>query len=181
MKRKAFQITVTVLMLLAFVLVSQGFSATRRPNRPDANPGNPVTPTDFPAKFLPGIEKPGVIPEKKYFIAFSNGDMNDLWRLTFVKDVENFANRYMEEFGIKFMWTNAGHNSAKQLADIESLLALKPDLLLMSANEREPLNVVKEMCDEQGVPLIILDRVSSTSPPMIPTTCTSSPNRWTFS
>jgi len=158
MKRKAFQITVTVLMLLAFVLVSQGFSATRRPNRPDANPGNPVTPTDFPAKFLLGIEKPGVIPEKKYFITFSNGDMNDLWRLTFVRDVENFANRYMEEFGIKFMWTNAGHNSAKQLADIESLLALKPDLLLMSANEREPLNVVKEMCDEQGVPLIILDR-----------------------
>ncbi len=78
MKNKSLQIGIVLVTVLVLMLASQGWTATRRPNRPDAKIGNPVTPTDFPAKFLPGIEKPGVIPEKKYFIAFSNGDMNDL-------------------------------------------------------------------------------------------------------
>jgi len=56
------------------------------------------------------------------------------------------------------MWANAGNNSAKQVSDIESLLALKPDLLIVSANEAEPLSVIFGMCQELEVPLITVDR-----------------------
>jgi len=126
--------------------------------REPAKQGEALTPADFPTKFLPGISKPGVVPEKKYFVVYSNGDMNDLWRLNHVKDMEAWGNRYMERFGIKFMWANAGNNSAKQVSDIESLLALKPDLLIVSANEAEPLSVIFGMCQELEVPLITVDR-----------------------
>jgi len=130
----------------------------RLASRPPAKQAEPLTPSDFPTKFLPGIDKPGVVPKKRYFVVYSNGDMNDLWRLNHVKDMEAWGNRYNEQFGIKFMWANAGNNSAKQVSDIESLLALQPDLLILSANEAEPLSVIFEMCQELEVPFITVDR-----------------------
>jgi len=62
--------------------------------REPAKQGEALTPADFPTKFLPGISKPGVVPKKKYFVVYSNGDMNDLWRLNHVKDMEAWGNRY---------------------------------------------------------------------------------------
>lgn len=126
--------------------------------------GEPITPTDFPADLLPGIDSPGVVPDKQYFIVYSNGDMNDLWRLNHVRDMEKFGNLYSERFGIKFMWANAGNNSAKQVSDIESLLSMKPDLLIFSPNEAEPLVAVHEMCNELGIPFVTVDRGIASEP-----------------
>jgi len=126
--------------------------------RKDAPAAQPLTPTDFPADLLPGIDKPGALPKKQYFVTYSNGDMNDLWRLNHVKDMEAWGNAYMDRFGMKFMWTNAGNNSPKQVSDIESLVALKPDLLIVSANESEPLSAIYEFCQEVEVPFITVDR-----------------------
>ncbi len=132
--------------------------------RPPAKPGDPITPTDFPVKLLPGIEKPGVVPDKQYFIVYSNGDMNDLWRLNHVKDMEKFGDMYAERFGIKFLWANAGNNSAKQLSDIESLLSMKPDLLIFSPNEAEPLAAVLDLCTDLQIPFITVDRGIAATP-----------------
>ena len=126
--------------------------------RKDAPSAAPLTPTDFPAELLPGIDNPGAVPKKSYFVTYSNGDMNDLWRLNHVKDMEAWGNAYMDRFGMKFMWTNAGNNSPKQVSDIESLVALKPDLLIVSANESEPLSAIYEFCQEIEVPFITVDR-----------------------
>lgn len=138
--------------------------AVKGVERAPAKQGEPITPTDFPTKLLPGIEKPGVIPDKQYFIVYSNGDMNDLWRLNHVTDMEKFGNMYAERFGIKFMWANAGNNSAKQLSDIESLLSMKPDLLIFSPNEAEPLAAVLDLCTELNIPFITVDRGIAATP-----------------
>ncbi len=84
-----------------------GLAVSREP----ALPGKPITPTDFPADLLPGIENPGVIPEKKSFVVYSNGDMGNTWRLNHVQDFEVYGNAYSERFGIRFLWTNSGDNS----------------------------------------------------------------------
>jgi ABC-type sugar transport system substrate-binding protein len=164
MKRtKLLTVVVAVLALLAFAgnLYAQAWGAKLQKRigaRKPALQGQAITPADFPVKFLPGITKPGAIPKKQYFVVYSNGDMNDLWRLNHVRDMENFGNRYNKEFGIKFMWTNAGNNSPNQVSDIESLVALNPDLLIVSANESEPLSAVYEFCQSQEVPFITIDR-----------------------
>ncbi len=134
---------------------SQAAAAVQREPAPA---GEPLTPTDFPAEFLPGISKPGAVPKYKYFIAFSNGDMGDIWRRTFVQDIEAWALKYVERFGIKWIWTNAGNNSALQVSQAQSLLSMKPDLLLVSPNESEPLMPVLEMANQMKIPVIALDR-----------------------
>lgn len=119
---------------------------------------------EFFIKNLPNIDEEKVVPKKQYFIVFSNGSMQDPWRRAFVEDVERWGTTYMEKYGIKFMWTNAGNSSTKQLSDIETLLSLKPDLLLMSPNESGPLEVVYNWCQELGIPFICLDREINTQP-----------------
>jgi len=157
-KRCKFLLVLITVLLFSIFLSSFVLAETRAPQRAVAPAGDPVSPVDFPVVFLPGIDKVGVIPERQYFIVFSNGDMVNNWRRTFVDDVNSFASRYVERFGIRFEWANANANSPQQLADIESLLAMKPDLLLLSPNETVPLTIVADMCNEMKIPLICLDR-----------------------
>jgi len=127
-------------------------------SRDEAFEGDPLTPADFPSELLPGIDPPWVVPKKQYLVAFSNGDMSNLWRLKFVQDMEAWGNKYTEQFGVKFVWANSGPNSPKQVSDIESLISMNPDLLIVSTNEYEPLSVIYDMCEEMGVALITVDR-----------------------
>ncbi len=126
--------------------------------RANATPGESITPKDFPAAVLPGLKNIGAVPVKKYKIAFSNGDMGNVWRRTFWEDMEDFAKQYKERFGIEFIEANAGNNTTKQLQDCTSLIAQKPDILIVSPNEAGPLNVLVEMCAKAGIPLMTVDR-----------------------
>lgn len=156
----------TVLVIVATMLMGCGQSAvpgeesTARTVAPrdDANAGESITPKDFPREFLPGLDEVGAVPLMKYKIAISNGDMANEWRRTFWDDMIAFADKYKERFGIEIIAANSGNNSTKQIQDVQSLLAQKPDLLIMSPNESGPLSVVVDMCEKAGVPLITVDR-----------------------
>jgi ribose transport system substrate-binding protein len=124
----------------------------------------PITPVDFPAQFLPGIEKVGAIPAADYTVALSNGDMANEWRRTFWEDLSAHGKKYNERFGTTIIEANSGADSTKQVQDAQSLLAQSPDILLMSPNESEPLAVVGDMCDEAGIPYMTLDRTVSRTP-----------------
>ena len=127
-------------------------------SRADAPKGESITPKDFPKSLLPGIDQVGAVPIKKYKIAFSNGDMGNVWRRTFWEDMDAYSQEYKQRFGIDFIVANAGNNTTKQLQDVQSLLAQKPDILILSPNEAGPLNVVVELCEKAGVPLMTIDR-----------------------
>lgn len=124
--------------------------------RADAKSGDPITPADME---LQGIDSPGAVPLKRYFIAFSNGEMGNSFCRTHVDDFNSVAQQYADRFGIRYEWTNAGNNSTQQLSDIQSLLAKNPDLLIINPNEVEPMEIVVDWCEEAGVPLIIIDKV----------------------
>lgn len=162
MKKILTIVTVVVLIVaLSAVLALAGCKTgggAASAEREDALPGNAVSPADFPVELLPGIDSIGAKPLKKYFIAFSNGDMTDLWRQVFVRDFENWAAKYIDEFGIKFLWTNAGSDVVKQISDVESLLSMKPDLLILAPMEDEPMQGIIDDANELGIPLIVVDR-----------------------
>ena len=127
--------------------------------REDVTATEPVSPQGiFPKGFLKGIDEVGVIPLKKYFIAFSNGDMGDVWRKTFVEDMDKWGKLYAETYGIKWIWSNSGNDSSKQLGQAESLLAQKPDVLIISPNETEALTPILGTAEKAGIPVIVLDR-----------------------
>jgi len=124
----------------------------------------PITPVDFPERFLPGLANIGAIPAAEYTVALSNGDMANEWRRTFWEDLSDYGKRYNERFGTVIIEANSGADSTKQVQDAQSLLAQSPDILLMSPNESEPLAVVGDMCDEAGIPYMTLDRTITKTP-----------------
>ena len=132
--------------------------------REDALPGNRVVPDSYTADDFPGLDEIGVAPKKKFFIAYANGEDSSDWCRAIEDDMLSTAKKYEEEYGIKFEYTSAGNDVTKQLSDIQSLIAMKPDMLIIMPNEAEPLAVVKDWCDEAGIPLMVINNEINATP-----------------
>lgn len=63
----------------------------------------------------------------------------------------------------KFIYTDAGGNSKKQIAQVKELISKGIDLLIISPNEAQPLTGIVEETYNKGIPVIILDRKTSSN------------------
>lgn len=107
------------------------------------------------------------VPKKRYLIAFSNGEMSNSWRWAFVNSMNEWAaNLRKVGAGIDFTWTNGDADAAKQLMDCDTLLAQKPDILILSPFQDQPLDPVIDMATKAGVPLMVIDRSLVRKPPV---------------
>src|SRR3984885_11787228 len=105
-------------------------------------------------------------PKQHYLIAFSNGDMNNSWRAAFVNSMEQWGNKFKSVgAGVDYVWTNSAGDSAKQLQDSQTLLAQKPNMLILSPNQAQPLDPVIDMATKANVPLVVIDRALIRKPP----------------
>jgi ribose transport system substrate-binding protein len=87
-------------------------------------------------------------------VAFSQAAMENEARVQIQLDLE----RAVTDQGWEFIWANAAGDPAKQLSDVEDLLAKKPDYLVLAPVESEPLATVPDKAEAAGVPLIVIDR-----------------------
>lgn len=92
--------------------------------------------------------------QDKGLVAFSQAGMENEWRVMNTKEME----KAFKDAGYEFVWTNANSDPAKQLSDIEDLLARNPALLVVAPIEYEPLAPVPQMAEKAGVPLMVIDR-----------------------
>ena len=97
---------------------------------------------------------------KEIVIAFAQAELVNAWRVTNQKDMESQA----AALGVKLISTDANQDPSKQLADVESLLAQKPDALIVAPLESEALVPVVQMANDAGVPLFIIDRTINSTP-----------------
>jgi ribose transport system substrate-binding protein len=101
-----------------------------------------------------------VFSQSKGLVVFSQAGMENEWRVMNTKNME----KTFKDAGYDFVWTNADSDPAKQLADIEDLLARQPALLIVAPIEYEPLAPVPDMAKEANVPLIVVDRALPGTP-----------------
>jgi ribose transport system substrate-binding protein len=97
---------------------------------------------------------PSAFAQSKGLAAFSQAEMTNEWRVMNTKEME----KAWKDAGYEFVWTNAESDPAKQLADVEDLLARKPDILIVAPIEYEALAPVPELAAKAGVPLLVVDR-----------------------
>lgn len=93
-------------------------------------------------------------------VAYAQAELINSWRVTNQKDMEEKA----AAKGIKLVSTNANQDPAKQLSDVQNLLAQKPNVLVVSPLDSKALVPVVGMADRAGVPLIIIDRTIDAPP-----------------
>ncbi len=98
--------------------------------------------------------------KEQYLIAYSQAELVNAWRVTNQKDMEASA----ERLGVKLISIDANQDPAKQLADIQNMLAQKPDALILSPLESKALVPAIRMCEQGNVPLIVIDRTIEAEP-----------------
>ena len=102
-----------------------------------------------------GSPAPSSAPEmKQLVIGFSQPHTTSAWRVIQTESVMSA----LEGAGYKVIYTDGQNNTQKQVADVEDILAQKPDYLLLAPREEDGLAPALEAAKKAGVPVILLDR-----------------------
>jgi ribose transport system substrate-binding protein len=113
------------------------------------DPGNATAPSDVPtADGAPKLAESG-----SYKIAFSQNASNNPWRLAETASMKDEASKQ----GVQLTVTDANNDQSKQISDIRSLIAQKPDALIIAPITEQLANVVKEAADAD-IPVFLVDR-----------------------
>lgn len=95
--------------------------------------------------------------EGPYTIGFSNAGLGDSWRVVMQHSVMRAASENADRIE-RLIITDAGHDDAKQVADIQDLVSQDIDLLLVSANTQQALDPAISRVMRQGIPVVMVDR-----------------------
>jgi ABC-type sugar transport system substrate-binding protein len=98
--------------------------------------------------------------DKPVTVAFAQSDLSNDWKETCQRDMEAHA----KAAGYKLISTSADNDPAKQLSDIQNLLAQAPSVIVVSPIESVALAPAVQMANDAGVPMIVIDRKLSVAP-----------------
>jgi ribose transport system substrate-binding protein len=91
----------------------------------------------------------------EYLIGFSQANLGEPWRVAMNAEVAARAKDFPD---LEIVYADAQQDNAKQVADVESFLRQRIDLLIISPNEAKPLTPVVQRVFAAGIPVIVLDR-----------------------
>src|SRR5664279_2914373 len=99
-----------------------------------------------------GTGTPG---RKQYVVAFSQANNAEPYRAA-----QNafFAKLFAQQTDVKLVVSDAQQDNSKQVAQVETFIRQKPDLLIVAPNERAALTAVMGQAMEAGIPVICLER-----------------------
>jgi galactofuranose transport system substrate-binding protein len=138
----------TSMKLFAILAVIGMLLAACAPAAAPAAPAGGSAPTTAPAV------------AKQPLIAYSQAELVNAWRVTNQKDMEAQA----AEVGVKLISIDANQDAAKQLSDVQNMLAQKPDCLIVSPLEAKASAPVVQYANDAKVPLVIIDRTIEATP-----------------
>jgi len=92
---------------------------------------------------------------EKFSIGFSQANKAEPWRTWMDSTLMKEAAKHPE---IEVRYADAQQDNSKQVADVETFLRQRIDLLIISPNEAKPLTGIVKRTYESGVPVIVLDR-----------------------
>jgi ribose transport system substrate-binding protein len=97
---------------------------------------------------------PPLEQKDSYVIGFSQTESNNPWRLAETASMEAMA----EENGWQIVVTDAAGSAAKQVADVQSLIAQDVDVIVIAPREEIPLVPAVLAAQGAGIPVILVDR-----------------------
>src|ERR1700712_4947252 len=87
-------------------------------------------------------------------IAFSQEGLYNSWRTANNDSILAEAAKN----GYKIQWVQADSDQSKQVAQVQDLLKLKPNILIVEPAEQQAATPIAGMANDAGVPLIVADR-----------------------
>jgi len=104
------------------------------------------------AVLLAGCSTPG---KRQFVVAFSQANNAEPYRAA---QNEMMAHLFGEQPDVKLVISDAQQDNSKQVAQVETFIRQKPDLLIVAPNERAALTAVMGQAMEAKIPVICLER-----------------------
>ena len=98
---------------------------------------------------LPKVEK-----KATYKVGFSQTESNNPWRIAETESIKAEAAKR----GWQLVYTDAAGSSAKQVADVNNLIAQGVDFIFLAPREEKPLVPAVMAAKKAGIPVFLLDR-----------------------
>ena len=89
-----------------------------------------------------------------YKVGFAQTESNNPWRLAQTASMKAEA----EKLGWQLVYTDAAGSAAKQVADVNSMIAQGVDVIFLSPREEKPLIPAVMAAKKAGIPLFLIDR-----------------------
>ena len=90
----------------------------------------------------------------KYKVGFAQTESNNPWRLAQTASMKAEA----EKRGWQLVYTDAAGSAAKQVADVNSMIAQGVDAIFLSPREEKPLIPAVMAAKKAGIPVFLIDR-----------------------
>jgi ribose transport system substrate-binding protein len=98
---------------------------------------------------LPKLEK-----KDSYKVGFAQTESNNPWRIAQTESMKSEA----QKLGHQLVYTDAAGSAAKQVADVNSMIAQGVDVIFLAPREEKPLIPAVMAAKKAGIPVILLDR-----------------------
>lgn len=99
-------------------------------------------------------ELPALAKKDTYKIGFAQTESNNPWRIAQTNSMKAEA----EKLGYQLVYTDAAGSAAKQVADVNSMIAQGVDVIFLAPREEKPLIPAVMAAKKAGIPVILLDR-----------------------
>lgn len=92
---------------------------------------------------------------KTYLVGFAQDTMANDWRIAQVRSLERELKKYPF---IKFFYTDAKGQTARQIKDIEDMINMNVDVLVTSPRDAKIMVPVISMAYKKGIPVVLISR-----------------------
>ncbi len=99
-------------------------------------------------------ELPALAKKDTYKVGFAQTESNNPWRIAQTNSMKAEA----EKLGYQLVYTDAAGSAAKQVADVNSMIAQGVDVIFLAPREEKPLIPAVMAAKKAGIPVILLDR-----------------------
>jgi ABC-type sugar transport system substrate-binding protein len=93
---------------------------------------------------------------KDITVGFAQMETNNPWRIAETKSIRQEAKKR----GVELVYTNAQGSTAKQLSDVETMIAQGVDYIVLPPREFLGLAPALEAAKKAGIPVILIDRMA---------------------
>jgi len=101
-----------------------------------------------------GDDLPKLKEKPTYKVGFAQTESNNPWRLAQTQSMKDEAAKR----GWQLVYTDANSSAAKQVADVDSMIAQHVDVIFLSPREEKPLIPAVMKAKKAGIPLFLIDR-----------------------
>jgi len=137
-----------------FLTVCSGCGSNQETPASDSSESNTESSTESNAENSTESSAKSSTDSSTLTVAFSQCGNQNNWKVVQTNDMKE----KIEGAGYKYIYTDAQDDTAKQVSDIEDVVAQKPDYLVVSPREAEGLNPVLKSAMEADIPVILVDR-----------------------